>query len=176
LLKRVVQVDNSDNDANYLPPLIFTHSGLDLTKAEQRAFSAPPELGLAEPNGRVLLADLDGDALPDLFATNAEGASKVQRVALNRGESRLSGQPQLAFAPARLVLGSSPVDLAEPNTVVHDPKGKGLVDMSCLKPQNPKTRQRFMGLVSPFEFSSLRISFGFRDSDFGLAMVFGFLR
>lgn len=132
LLKRVVQVDRSGNDANFLPPLVFTYSGLDLTKAEQRAFASPPELDLADPNGRVQIADLDGDALPDLFATTAEGASTVQRVALNRGESRLSGQPKLTFAPARLVLGSSPVDLAEPNTVVHDPKGKGLVDMSSL--------------------------------------------
>jgi RHS repeat-associated protein len=132
LLKRVVQVDRSGNDANYLPPLVFSYSGLDLTRTEQRAFSAPPELDLADPNGRVQLADLDGDALPDLFATTAEGAGTVQRVALNRGESRISGQPMLTFAPARLVLGSSPVDLAEPNTVVHDPKGKGLVDMSSL--------------------------------------------
>ncbi len=132
LLKRVTQVDRSGNDANYLPPLVFTYSGLDLTKAEQRDFTAPPELDLAEPNGRVQLADLDGDGLPDLFATTAEGATKVQRVALNRGESKLSGQPKLTFAPARLVIGSSPVDLAEPNTVVHDPRGKGLVDLSSL--------------------------------------------
>jgi RHS repeat-associated protein len=132
LLKRVVQVDRSGNDANYLPPLVFTYSGLDLTKAEQRSFASPPELDLAEPNGRVQLADLDGDGLPDLFATTAEGATTVQRVTLNRGESRLSGPPKLTFAPAKLVISSSPVDLGEPNTVVHDPKGKGLVDMSSL--------------------------------------------
>jgi RHS repeat-associated protein len=132
ILKRVIQVDRSGSDANFLPPLVFTYSGLDLTKAEQRAFTAPPELDLADPNGRVQIADLDGDALPDLLATTAEGAGKVQRVALNRGESRLSGQPKLTFAPAKLVLGSSPVDLAESNTIVHDPKGKGLVDLSSL--------------------------------------------
>ncbi len=145
LLKRVVQVDNSGSDANYLPPLIFSYSGLDLTKAEQRGFTAPPGLDLAEPNGRVQLADLDGDALPDLFATTAEGAGKVQRVALNRGESRLSGQPKLTFAAAKLVLGSSPVDLAEPNTVVHDPKGKGLVDMSCLLDEGGNKRLETFG-------------------------------
>ena len=132
LLKRVVQVDRSGNDANYLPPLVFTYSGLDLTKAEQRSFASPPELDLAEPNGRVQLADLDGDGLPDLFATTAEGATTAQRVALNRGESRLSGQPKLTFAPAKLVISSSPVDLAAANAVVHDPKGKGLVDVSSL--------------------------------------------
>jgi RHS repeat-associated protein len=132
LLKRVVEVDNSGNDANYLPPLVFTYSGLDLSKAEQRNFAAVPELDLADPNGRVQIADLDGDGLPDLFATTLEGATTVQRVALNRGESQASGQPQISFAPAKLVVSSSPVDLAEPNTVVHDPKGKGLVDMSTL--------------------------------------------
>lgn len=132
LLKRVVQVDNSGNDANYLPPLIFTYSGLDLTKSELRAFASSPELDLAEPNGRVQLADLDGDALPDLLATTVEGATTVQRVALNRGESRISGQPRLTFASPKLVLGSSPVDLAHANTVIHDPKGKGLVDVSSL--------------------------------------------
>jgi hypothetical protein len=145
LLKRVVQVDRSGNDANYLPPLVFTYSGLDLTKAEQRSFASPPELDLAEPNGRVQLADLDGDALPDLFATTAEGATTVQRVALNRGESRLSGQPKLAFAPAKLVLGSSPVDLAQPNTVVHDPKGKGLVDLSSLLDEGGNKRLETFG-------------------------------
>src|SRR4029078_12085205 len=90
LLKRVVQVDRSGSDANYLRPLVFTYSVWDLTKAEQREFSAPPELDLAEPNGRVQLADLDGDALPDLFATTAAGAGHGQPVALNRGESRVS--------------------------------------------------------------------------------------
>ena len=145
LLKRVVQVDRSGSDANYLPPLVFTYSGLDLTKAEQRAFASLPELDLADPNGRVQLADLDGDALPDLFATTAEGAGKVQRVALNRGESRLSGQPKLTFAPAKLVLGSSPVDLAEPNTIVHDPKGKGLVDLSCLMDEGGNKRLETFG-------------------------------
>lgn len=145
LLKRVVQVDRSGNDANYLPPLVFTYSGLDLTKAEQRTFTAAPELDLAEPNGRVQLADLDGDALPDLFATTAEGATTVQRVALNRGESRLSGQPRLTFAPARLVIGSSPIDLAHPNTVVHDPKGKGLVDVSSLQDEGGNKRLEIFG-------------------------------
>lgn len=145
LLKRVVQLDRAGTDANYLPPLIFVYSGLDLTKAEQRAFASPPELDLAEPNGRVQLADLDGDALPDLFATSAEGAAAVQRVCLNRGETRASGAPKIVFAPSKQVLGSSPVDLAEPNTVIHDPKGKGLVDMSTLSDDGPNKRLETFG-------------------------------
>lgn len=145
LLKRVVQLDRTGTDANYLPPLIFVYSGLDLTKAEQRAFASPPELDLAEPNGRVQLADLDGDALPDLFATSAEGAAAVQRVCLNRGETRASGAPKIVFAPSKQVIGSSPVDLAEPNTVIHDPKGKGLVDISTLSDDGPNKRLETFG-------------------------------
>src|SRR5262249_14418224 len=91
LLKRVVQVDRSGSGANYLPPLIFTYAGLDLTKAEQRQLVSPPDLDLAEPNGRVQLADLDGDGLPDLFSTPLEGAGMVQRVCLNRGEVKADG-------------------------------------------------------------------------------------
>lgn len=140
LLKRVVQLDRSGNDSNFLPPLVFIYSGLDLTKAELRGFASPPELDLAEPNGRVQIADLDGDALPDLLATSSEGAGKVQRVCLNRGESRRSGVPTLVFAPSKQVLGSSPVDLAEANTVVHDPKGKGIIDISSLTDDGPNKK------------------------------------
>jgi len=140
LLKRVVQVDRSGNDANHLPPLIFTYSGLDLTTAQQRSLTSPPELDLADPSGRVQLVDLDGDALPDLFATTLEGATKVQRAALNRGETRVAGEQKLTFAAAKLVIGSTPIDLAEPNTIVHDPKGKGLVDLSALQDEGGNKR------------------------------------
>lgn len=145
LLKRVVQLDRSGSAAQFLPPLIFYYSGLDLTKAELRDFASTPELDLAVPEGRVQLADLDGDALPDLFATTAEGAGKVQRVCLSRGESRVSGTPKLLFAPSKQILGSSPVDLAEANTVVHDPKGKGLIDISSLVDDGPNKRLETFG-------------------------------
>ena len=140
LLKRVVQVDRSGSDANFLPPLIFAYAGLDLTKAEHRGFVAPPELDLAEPSGRVQLADLDGDALPDLFSTPIEGAGMAQRVCLNRGESMVGGVLKTTFAPSLLAQASSPVDLALPDAVVHDPKGKGLVDLSCLIQDGPNKR------------------------------------
>jgi RHS repeat-associated protein len=145
LLKRVVQVDRSGSDANFLPPLIFAYTGLDLTKADHRGFVAPPELDLAEPNGRVQLADLDGDALPDLFSTPIEGAGMAQRVCLNRGETKVGGVPKMMFAPSRLAQASSPVDLALPNAVVHDPKGKGLVDISSLIQDGPNKRLETFG-------------------------------
>ena len=132
LLKRVTQVDGSGSDSNFLPPLVFRYSGLDLDRAELRSFATFPELDLADPSGRVQLADLDGDALPDLFATSLAGAGLVQRVALNRGESRVDGVAHVAFASAKQVAGSSPIDLAQPDSVVHDPQGKGLVDLSAL--------------------------------------------
>ncbi len=164
LLKRVVQVDRSGADANYLPPLIFSYAGLDLTKAEERGFAAQPELDLAEPNGRVQLADLDGDGLPDLFSTPTEGAGMVQRACLNRGESRTTGEPLLAFAPSRLIQAAAPVDLALPNTVVHDPKGKGLVDLSCLMQDGANKRLDTFGNRSRLDgISEDRL--GFSSSD-----------
>src|SRR5262249_111106 len=41
-------------------------------------------------------------------------------------------EQKLTFAASKLVIGSSPLDLAEPNTIIHDPRGKGLVDLSSL--------------------------------------------
>jgi RHS repeat-associated protein len=161
LLKRVVQIGRSGNEDHYLPPLIFLYSGLDLTKSELRGFAVLPELDLADPSGRVQLADLDGDALPDLIATTAEGAGTVQRVALNRGESRLGGTPQLTFAPARIVLGSSPVDLGEANTVIHDPRGKGLVDVSSLSDDGFNKRLETFGNRASLDFvDENRLGFG----------------
>ncbi|MBN8248639.1 MAG: hypothetical protein J0L84_14520, partial [Verrucomicrobia bacterium] len=141
LLKRVVQYDNSGSRANYLPPLIFTYTGLDLNRAEQRSLLAVPDLDLAEPNGRVQLADLNGDGLPDLFATSASGAGTVQRACLNRGEITVPGTlARLEFGPAMVVDPSSPLDLALPDTLVHDPKGKGMVDLSSLTSDGPNKR------------------------------------
>jgi|GEM_PF-1101119 len=145
LLKRVVQLDRSGNANNFLPPLIFNYAGLDLTKAQLRSFVASPQLDLAEPNGRVQLADLDGDALPDLFSTEAEGAGIVQRVCLNRGETNATGGRKLVFSPSRLVLGFSPVDIGQSNSVVHDPKGKGLVDLSSLTEDGGNKRLETFG-------------------------------
>lgn len=164
LLKRIVQVDRTGSDANYLPPLIFVYSGLDLTKTEERAFARVPELDLAEPNGRVQLADLDGDALPDLFSTSAEGAASAQKVSLNRGETRAGGVPMIQFAPAKQVLGSSPVDLADPNTVIHDPKGKGLVDMSVLADDGPNKRLETFGNRARLDFAN-EDRLGFTDEN-----------
>lgn len=132
LLKRVVQFDRSGGESNFLPPLRFTYSGLDLQSADLRSLVALPELNLADPHGRVQLADLDGDGLPDLFATLQTGAGAAQSVALNLGETLAGGGEQLEFGPTKQVLGTSPVDLAQPDAVVHDPKGKGLVDLSTL--------------------------------------------
>jgi RHS repeat-associated protein len=170
LLKRVVQVDRSGNDANYLPPLILVYSGLDLTKAERRSFAAVPGLDLAEPNGRVQIADLDGDGLPDIFSTSLEGAGTVQRVCLNRGETRQSGQPLLVFDPPRQVLGSSPVDLAQPNTLVHDPRAKGLVDLSCLVDDGPNKRLDTFGNRSRLDLVD-EDRLGFSDEDLEVVVL-----
>ncbi len=132
LLKRVVQFDTAGVGSNYLPPLVFSYSGFDLANAQLRTVAQAPDLDLADPTGRVQLADLDGDGLPDLFGTLPAGASHAQFACLNRGEIIAGGPPQLAFAAMRQAEGASPVDLGQPETVIHDAKGKGLVDVSTL--------------------------------------------
>ena len=170
LLRRVVQVDRSGSDANYLPPLVFAYSGLDLNLAELRDFVAPPELDLADQSGRVQLADVDGDALPDLYSTSAEGAGKGQRVCLNRGEVQSGGKTKLEFATSRLVLSSSPVDLAEANTVIHDPRSKGLVDVSCLIDDGGNKRLETFGNRARLDFVNEE-RLGFSDEDLEMTLL-----
>ncbi len=131
LLKRVIQVDNSGNTKNYLPPLLFFYSGLDLTKASPRKFAAAPELDLAQSDGRVQLVDLNGDGLPDLYST--EGTT--QNASLNCGEITLNGEKQLSFSMTYRSPTNNPcpLDLAGRETIVYDPKGKGIVDFSNLE-------------------------------------------
>ncbi len=133
LLKRVIQVDNSGTTKNYLPPLLFFYSGLDLTQASPRGFAATPELDLAQSDGRVQLVDLDGDGLPDLFSTLRSGGAPAQRVCLNRGEKEIDGKKQINFSEPIYITGNSPIDLADSETTIHDVKGKGIVDASILK-------------------------------------------
>src|SRR5262249_48716094 len=64
----------------------------------------------------------------------------VQRVCLNRGETVTGGVPKLMFAPSRLAQASSPLNLTLPNTVMHDPKSKKLINLSCLMQDKPNKR------------------------------------
>lgn len=145
LLKRVVQIDNSGNEENYLPPLLFFYSGLDLTQASPRKFTAAPELDLAQSDGRVQLVDLDGDGLPDLYST--EEATKLQKACLNQGETMVDGGKNLSFSKTYF-LENAPLDLAQPETIIYDPKGKGLVDISNL------AKSGIDGVLSTFENNS----------------------
>ena len=61
-LKRVVQRDRSGNTNNYLPPLLFEYSQMDLAGAQLHGIT-PPELNIAEAGGNVQIADVDGDSL-----------------------------------------------------------------------------------------------------------------
>lgn len=132
LLKRVVQLDNSGNLGNYLPPLVFIYSGLNLAQAEIRQLASSPGLDLAEPNGRVQLADVDGDGRPDLFSTVVEGAALTQKVCLNRGEQTTGGVAQLVFEPLKVALTASGVDLGLPETALDDQDGNALIDVARL--------------------------------------------
>ena len=166
LLKRVTQVDRSGNDSNLLPPLLFSYSGLNLQQADQRSLVSVPQLDLADPRGSVQLADLNGDGLPDLFATLQTGAGVSQSVALNLGEVSVGAAPQLEFAPTRQVLGVSPVDLAQPESVVHDPKGKGLVDLSNLVSDGANKRlETFLNRAHLDGVDPNRLGFSVQESD-----------
>ena len=131
LLKRVVQIDNSGNEENYLPPLLFFYSGLDLTQASPRKFAAAPELDLAQSDGRVQLVDLDGDGLPDLYSTDK--TENLQKACLNQGETMLNGEKMLSFSTIQNAGDRGQLDLGGTETIVYDPKGKGLVDFSNLE-------------------------------------------
>jgi RHS repeat-associated protein len=164
LLKRVTQYDRSGGDANYLPPLIFTYAGLDLVRAKLCSLAATPGLDLADPNGRVQLVDLDGDGLPDLYSTRQTGAGVTQFVALNRGETNAPGGRALAFAEVVQVPGPAPLDLAQPDTIVHDPKGKGLVDLSSLLTDGGNKRlETFANLAHLDEVDPNRLGFSVND-------------
>ncbi|MBL9168211.1 MAG: hypothetical protein JNN07_10760 [Verrucomicrobiales bacterium] len=166
LLKRVTQLDRSGGDSNMLPPLLFSYSGLSLQQADQRSLVSVPQLDLADPRGSVQLADLNGDGLPDLFATLQTGAGVSQSVALNLGEMQAAAGPQLQFAPARQVLGISPVDLAQPESVVHDPKGKGLVDLSNLVPDGANKRlETFLNRAHLDGVDPERLGFSLQELD-----------
>ena len=79
----------------FLPPLLLTYSTLDPSHSRLQTLDPAPVLNLAEVNGNVQFADIDGDGLPDIFQTT----DFDQRFMLNRGESAGPGSPLVFSAP-----------------------------------------------------------------------------
>lgn len=136
LLRRVVQLGRDGNQANFLPPLVFVYSTLQLSQMPLRSVSAlaggDPSPEIADQFGHTQFADINGDGLPDLFSTLPESGIFVQRVALNRGEDPSNGSSVLFFDPAQIVANPTALNLAEPETTLTDTDADGLVDFAAV--------------------------------------------
>ena len=137
-LKRVVQRDSTGQ--NYLPPLLFLYSQLDLSQAAlnslpQSQWSAIAEL--ADPLGQTQIADVNGDGLPDLLQTTKEGVVTTHYVSLNQGVV----QGALSFAPKTTLPSAPDVLLNDPETALIDLDGDGLVDIVRIESGNSAGKQ-----------------------------------
>src|SRR5438034_996616 len=142
-LKRVVQRERSGD--NYLPPLLFEYSQMDLAGAQLHGIT-PPELNIAEAGGNVQIADVDGDSLPDIVKT-ADSITGEQIVCLNRGEfSATPGAPkELRFSPAAIVVpSSSNFRLGDANSTLNDVDGDGLTDFVRIDPGDITGKQLYI--------------------------------
>ena len=128
-LKRVVQLDRSGGTNNFLPPLVFEYSSLNLDAAQLKSLATLPDLDIGEGGGNVQLVDVDGDGLPDIFKT-VNSLTTEQMVCLNRGEvfNSATGTTDLRFGSAVMMTNWSSFLLSESNAALVDISGKGLVD------------------------------------------------
>lgn len=144
-LKRVVQRDRSGNTNNFLPPLLFEYSAMNLAEAQLHSI-ALPELNIGEAGGNVQIADVDGDSLPDIIKT-ADSLAGEQIVCFNRGEfSATAGTPkQLSFLPANTVVpSSSNFRLSDANSTLNDVDGDGLTDFVRIDPGDITGKQLYI--------------------------------
>ena len=144
-LKRVVQLDRTGNTNNYLPPLLFEYSTMDLSAAQLQSITLPG-LDIGEAGGNVQIADVDGDGLPDIIKT-VDSVAGEQVVCLNQGEFSASpGDPkQLRFAPAQVVVASSSnFRLSDPNSTLTDIDGHGLTDFVRIDPGDVTGKQIYV--------------------------------
>jgi RHS repeat-associated protein len=145
MLKRLVERDRSGNTNNYLPPLLFEYSQMNLTNCQLHDIP-PPDLDIGEADGNVQIVDVDGDSLPDIIKT-ADTIAGEQIVCYNKGEfSPAQGQPrQLKFSPATVVVASSSnFRLSDPNSTTLDVDGDGLSDFIRIDPGDISGKQMYI--------------------------------
>ncbi len=123
LLEKVTQYDAN---GNYLPPLTFTYSALNIAVPALNTPSALPGLDLADQTGNVQIIDLDGDGLPDIFSTQMQGGIVGQQVCLNKGVYGAS--PKLQFTNVQQVSTNGTINLSQPESTLTDFDGDGLSD------------------------------------------------
>jgi YD repeat-containing protein len=128
-LVSVTQHDASEGDANYLPPIRFEYTSRRWDAISLKTLQLDSGIGMANSAGRVQLADVNGDSLPDILESRSVGAVLTQRVALNQGESNAEVGVQLKFAPPVLIDDSSEIDLGRANTGLMDYDADGLIDV-----------------------------------------------
>ena len=125
LLKRVVQYGSLGNTNDFLPPLLLQYTPLLLGASVLETLDTPPELNLAEVNGKVQLVDIDGDGLPDLFQTT----ELDQRFQLNQGVVARNGQPpRLVWGSTQIQPAATAMQLSNPESALMDFNNDGLVD------------------------------------------------
>ncbi len=137
LLKKVTQLDRSGLPGNYLPPLVFAYSTMNPATVALRTAAQPPALSLAESGGNVQLADVNGDGLPDVFSTTPSGATTVQEVCLNRGESPNAPSREVSFDSPVLAEAGGNVILSAPEATLTDLDADGLTDYAILEQSFP---------------------------------------
>jgi RHS repeat-associated protein len=118
-IRKVTQFDNgSTASSSYLPPLRLAYTRLDATNGVRGVLTNLPPLSLGNPNAS--LADINCDALPDLFYTDPFTGQHT--VFYNLGGNRFSGPTNFLWQPDAFTLDV-------PETQLADFDGDGRVDL-----------------------------------------------
>lgn len=161
-LKRFVQRDNSGKPGNFLPPLIFEYTHLNLSSSALQALDPEPGLDLADPD--VQIADIDGDSLPDLFATVKEGPVTTHQVALNLGQvPQENGTSRLIFEQAKVLSPGSEIQISTDNVSLSDFNDDGLIDLVRIDDEFPSKRIDIFSNLSRFDVVNREL-LGFQSS------------
>ncbi len=162
VLKRVTQWDRTGE--HHLPPLIFYYSfiGPNLDSATVRRgispTNRPPELDLANVEGHIQVADINGDGLPDIFSTKPDGVIIPQEVCINEG---LNEAGDLRFSSPITASENSSLDLSALNAALTDANADGVVDFCQLVDEFTGKRMDVYQNRTRLDFNDNAVGFGF---------------